>query len=129
MRNPEPHGALWALLGVAALAAGAAMGRRGGRALRPVEEGPLRFRASGTVRRVCEGGYQDDGEEFEVDWEPGDPLPDEEDMWEIAQEHFLRRADYADFNMDCDIQVSDLDVEPRWRLVPTLRGKPRIYHE
>ena len=133
-RTPPDQGALWALLGVAALAAGAALsGRRGGRSFDPIEEGPLRYSASAKITLSCEEDFDDEAEDLEFDWEPGDDLPDMDDLEQEATSYFESSGEQLsdmieDKRCHWNVSVSDVDVTPGWKVVPTLRGKPRIYH-
>jgi len=130
MSRETSNGALWVLLGLAALAAGAtAFKGRGGRALRERAEGPLPFRADAVVSISCASGYGVDDDALEYNWAPGKRLPTQEELKEIATDTFKSRAyRYLEISPEeCDVTVDDIEIVPGWAAVPTPRGKPLVY--
>ena len=133
-RAPSQNGALWTLLGAAALAAGASLVKTQGaraRRRRPVEEGPLPYSASARIVLSCSDTIDDEEDDLEYDWEPGDDFPDDDDLEREATRHFESRGEgFADLlgqkNCRWEIEVKDVDVTPGWSMVPTPRG-PKAY--
>lgn len=134
-RRLSENGALWALLGAAALAAGATLSRsRGARARgrTPVVEGPLPYSASAEIVLTCEESFDDEEDDLEYEWEPGEDFPDTDDLEREAGRYFEGRGEeFASLvdpsNCRWEVKVKDVDVTPGWTMVPTPRGQPKAY--